>query len=160
MAINASPMYQKAEERFRCATGPQEKVDALQEMLRLVPKHKASEKLQQAIKERIKKARDEAGKAAKVGGGQTRDPFSVPRQGAGQVVLLGAPNVGKSSIVGALTKAKVEIAEFPFSTHTAVPGMALHEDVPIQLVDMPPVMDGQAQGGIEAETPALAAEHC
>jgi len=148
MAINASPMYQKAEERYRCASSPAEKIDALNEMLRLVPKHKASEKLQQLIKERIKKARDEMGKAAKTGAGQQHDPLNVPRQGAGQVLLLGAPNVGKSSIVGALSKAKVEIAEFPFSTHAAVPGMALHEDVPIQLVDAPPVMDGHPQPGM------------
>ncbi len=148
MAVNASPMYQKAEERYRCATSPQEKLDALQEMLRLVPKHKASEKVQQQIKERIKKTKEQVGKAAKTGSGQQHDPMSVPRQGAGQVLLLGAPNVGKSSIVGALTKAKVEIAEFPFSTHAAVPGMAHHEDVPIQLVDAPPVMDGHPQPGM------------
>lgn len=148
MAVNASPMYQKAEERYRCAATPQEKLDALQEMLRLVPKHKASEKVQQQIKERIKKTKELVGKAAKAGGGHQHDPMSVHRQGAGQVFLLGAPNVGKSSIVGALTKAKVEIAEFPFSTHAAIPGMAHHEDVPIQLVDAPPVMDGHPQPGM------------
>ncbi len=112
-----------------------------------MPKHKASEKLQQSIKERIKKIREDAAKVAKTAGRQ-HDPFNVPRQGAGQIVLLGAPNVGKSSIVGALTNAAVTIAEFPFSTHAALPGMARHEDVPIQLVDMPPVMDGHAPGGM------------
>ncbi len=64
------------------------------------------------------------------------------------MVLLGAANVGKSAIVQALTDAKVEVADFPFSTHTAIPGMARHEDVPIQLVDLPPVMDGQALPGM------------
>ncbi|MCG8405524.1 MAG: 50S ribosome-binding GTPase [Phycisphaerales bacterium] len=150
MAVNASPMYQKAEERYRSAVSASEKVAALEEMLRLVPKHKASEKLQVQIKQKLKAARDEMqGGGKKGGGGQARhDPFHVAKQGAGQVLLLGAPNVGKSSIVGALTKAKVEIAEFPFSTHAAVPGMAHHEDVPVQLVDMPPVMEGQPQPGM------------
>lgn len=147
MAVNQSPMYSKAEERYRSAVTPEDRLAALEEMLRLVPKHKASEKLQAQIKQKIKAAREEGQKAHRHGGGG-RDPLAVPKQGAGQVVLLGAPNVGKSSIVGALTTAKVEIADYPFSTHGAVPGMAFHEDVPIQLVDMPPVMDGHGQPGM------------
>lgn len=141
MAVNQSPMYQKAEERYRSAGSPAERVAALEEMLRLVPKHKASEKLQAALKQKLKTAREETQRPQAKGGGGQHDLFHVPRQGAGQVVLLGAANVGKSSIVGALTHAKVEIAEFPYSTHAAVPGMAHHEDVPIQLVDMPPLME-------------------
>jgi ribosome-interacting GTPase 1 len=149
MAVNASPMYAKAEERYRAAHQPAEKIAALEEMLRLVPKHKASEKLQAQLKEKLKRAREELQKGhAKGSGHGPGDLFHVPRQGAGQVVLLGAPNVGKSSIVGALTAAKVEIADFPYSTHAAVPGMAHHEDVPIQLVDMPPIMEGHAQRGM------------
>ena len=150
MAINATPMYKKAEERYRSASTPAERVAALEEMLRLVPKHKASEKLQQQIKQKIKNAREDMQRGQKSGGGAHghHDIFAIPRQGAGQVVLLGAPNVGKSAIVGALTHAKVEIADFPFSTHAAIPGMAHHEDVPIQFVDMPPLMDGHAQPGM------------
>jgi len=147
MAVNQTPMYSKAEERYRSAVTPEDKLAALEEMLRLVPKHKASEKLQSQIKQKIKTAREEGQKAHRHAGGG-RDPFAVPKQGAGQVGLLGAANVGKSSIVGALTEAKVEIADFPFSTHAAVPGMAYHEDVPIQLVDLPPVMEGHAQPGM------------
>jgi len=146
MAVNQSPMYNKAEERYRSASTPEEKIAALEEMLRLVPKHKASEKLQAQLKQKLKAAREDTQKARKHGGG--RDPFNVPKQGAGQVTLLGAANVGKSAIVQALTDARVEVADFPFSTQTAIPGMARHEDVPIQLVDMPPVMDGHAQPGM------------
>lgn len=151
MAVNQSPMYQKAEERYRSAASPAEKVAALEEMLRLVPKHKASEKLQAALKQKLKTAREEMQKGhAKHAGGGHHDPLQVPRQGAGQVVLLGEPNTGKSSILAALTSAKVEVADFPYSTHAAIPGMAHHEDVPIQLVDMPPLMAGHAQPGMIA----------
>jgi len=148
MAVNASPMYAKAEERYRSAHTPAEKVAALEEMLRLVPKHKSSEKLQASLKQKLKNAREELQKSRAKGGGMHHDLFHVPRQGAGQVALLGAPNVGKSSIVGALTQARVEIADFPFSTRAAVPGMAHYEDVPIQLVDMPPIIRNQAQPGM------------
>ena len=150
MAVNASPLYQKAEERYRRAQTPADKIAALEEMTRQVPKHKASEKLQAQIKQKLKAAREESQRGGGKGGAghRDRDPFAVPKQGAGQIALLGEPNVGKSSIVGALTKAKVEIAEYPHSTHTAVPGMAHHENVPIQLVDMPPVADGHAEPGM------------
>ncbi len=149
MAVNASPMYQKAEEQYRAAKTPAEKIAALEEMLRLLPKHKASEKVQASLKQKLKEARGQLAGGHKPGGGHVhKDPFHVHRQGAGNIYLLGAPNVGKSAIVGALTKAKVEIAEFPYSTHAAVPGIAHHEDVPIQLIDMPPIMNGHAQPGM------------
>lgn len=148
MAVNQSPMYMKAEERYRAASTPADKLAALEEMFRLVPKHKGSEKLQAQIKQKIKAAREEMQQGRARGAAVHRDLFAIPKQGAGQVVLLGEANVGKSSIVAGLTEAKVEIADFPFSTHGAVPGMALFEDVPIQLVDMPPIVDGHAQPGM------------
>ncbi len=148
MPVNQSPEYTKADLRFRSAATPADKLAALEEMFRLVPKHKGSEKLQSQLKQRIKVARQELQQPRSRSGVGHRDPFAVQKQGAGQVALLGAANVGKSAIVQALTDAKVEVAEFPYSTHTAVPGMAKHEDVPIQLVDMPPVMDGNAQSGM------------
>lgn len=151
MAVNQSPLYQKAEERYRAATSPAERVAALEEMLRLVPKHKASEKLQAQLKQKLKAAREEAqgGSHHKPAAGH-HDIYHAPRQGAGQVVLLGEPNTGKSSILAALTSARVEVADFPFSTHAAVPGMAHHEDVPVQLVDMPPLLPGHDPPGMIA----------
>lgn len=148
MPVNQSPMYMKAEERYRAASTPVEKLAALEEMFRLVPKHKGSEKLQSQIKQRIKATKEEMEQARGRGGAAHRDLFVVPKQGAGQVALMGAANVGKSSIVDALTEAKVEIADYPFSTHAAVPGMGYFEDVPIQLVDMPPIVAGHAQPGM------------
>ena len=121
MAVNQSPEYKKAEERYRAAAAPAEKLHCLEEMLRLVPKHKSSEKLQSQLKQKIKTARTELQQPKRHGSGP-RDLFAVSKQGAGQVVLLGACNVGKSAIVRALTDAKVEVAAFPFSTHTAIPG--------------------------------------
>lgn len=147
MAVNQSPEYTKAEVKYRAATTADERLRCLEEMLRLVPKHKASEKLQSQLKQKIKAAREEGQKERKHGGGH-RDVFAVPKQGAGQVVLLGEPNVGKSAILAALTDAKVVVADFPFSTQAAIPGMAYHEDVPIQLVDMPPLIDGEPQPGM------------
>src|SRR5206468_9909341 len=63
----------------------------------------------------------------------------VPKQGAGQVVLLGPPNAGKSRLVTRLTKASPQVAPYPFTTREPVPGMMDYEDVRVQLVDLPPI---------------------
>ncbi|MBM4032365.1 MAG: TGS domain-containing protein [Planctomycetes bacterium] len=136
MPANLSPEYKNAEEVYRQAKSPEEKLAALEEMLACIPKHKGTEHMQADLKRRIAKLREAPQGRA---GARTRDIFHVERGGAGQVVLIGLPNCGKSAIVGALTKAKVSVTDYPFGTHAPVPGMAFHEDVAVQLVDMPPV---------------------
>jgi len=135
MPANLTPEYRKAEERYRQAAAPEEKLACLEEMLRLVPKHKGTDKMQADLKRRISqlRRRDEKRHAKRV------NAFSVSREGAGQVVLLGCPNVGKSRIVASLSNGRVEVAGYPFTTQVPTPGMMLYEDVKIQLVDMPPL---------------------
>lgn len=141
MAANLTPQYLKAEEEYRRAQTPADRLACLQEMWRELPKHKASEKLQAELKTKISatKKEIEAGKGApKKSAGVSH---KVPRQGAGQVLLLGPPNAGKSAFVAKVTKAKVEVAPYPFSTREPAAGMMDHLDVRVQLVDMPPVTE-------------------
>jgi len=137
MPANLTPMYLKAEEAFRQAKTAAEKIAALEEMYARLPKHKGTEKMRAGIRRRLAKFRGEAEAAKRRSGGV--DHFYIEKQGAGQFVLVGMPNCGKSALVGALTKARVNVAPYLFATHAPVPGMMLYEDVPIQLVDMPPV---------------------
>src|SRR5436305_1780477 len=107
-------------------------------MWALVPKHKASEKLQAELKTKLSAAREEVEqerKAPKKGGVS----YKVPRQGAGQIVLLGPPNCGKSRLLSRLTRANPTVAPHPFTTHEPQPGMMDWEDARVQLVDLPPV---------------------
>ena len=89
MPANLTPQYSKAEEAYRGETA-QERVECLEQMLQLIPKHKGTEKLQADLKTRLKEAREEvqvekqAPKAAK--------SYRIPRQGAGTVMVIGAPN--------------------------------------------------------------------
>jgi len=138
MAANLTPQYLEAEARYRAARTPEEKLVALEEMWRELPKHKSSEKIQADLKKKLSAARKALQQSGRKGAAHA-DPFCIPRSGAGQVVLLGAPNVGKSSIVGGLSNAHVKIADYPFATVTPVPGMVPYEDIQIQLIDTPPV---------------------
>jgi uncharacterized protein len=137
MPANLTPQYYDAERRYKSASSPQDKLDALKFMLSEIPKHKGTEKLQGDIKKKIAKTKSELQKAAKHG--PKAHSFHVKKEGAGQVALIGAPNVGKSSLVCALTHAKPEIANYPFTTRQPCPGMMNYENIKIQLVDLPPV---------------------
>ncbi len=148
MPANLTPEYKKADEWYRSASTNEEKLAALEEMLRTIPKHKGTEHMQADIKRKISGLRSAAEAGAKKGGGRHVDVFHVPRSGAGQVTLIGAPNAGKSAILAALTSAPVHVADYPFATDKPTPGMARFEDVPIQLVDTPPITADFAPPGL------------
>jgi len=135
MPANLTPDYHRAEAEFRAAKTTEEKIAALEEMLRVVPKHKGTDGLQADLKARLAKLRRMPAKKA----ARATHSHMVPREGAGQVAVVGPPNTGKSALVTALTHATPAVAEYPFTTREAVPGMMAFEDVQIQLVDLPPV---------------------
>jgi len=145
MPANLTPEYQKAEQRLRQADTDAEKLSALQEMLRTIPKHKGTDKMQADIKRRISQLRKQASKRPATKG---LDLFHVPKNGAGQVVLVGPPNVGKSSLVAATTNGPVKVGDYPYTTALPIPGMWPYEDVHIQLVDTPPMTPEHVPPGL------------
>ncbi len=137
MPANLSPDYRAAEERFRRARSVEEKIAGLEEMLRLIPKHKGTEKLQADIKSRLAKFRRQPKKKGPASRADTS--HNVPKEGAGQIVLVGPPNTGKSCLVAALTHAHPEVADYPFTTREPIPGMMPFEDIAFELIDLPPL---------------------
>lgn len=138
MPANLPPQYLKVEDEYRGLTRPGERLEKLREMFRLLPKHKGTEKLQSDLKTKMSRLKDEieaAAPGAKKHGGAPR----LPREGAGRIVLVGPPNSGKSALLAALTNAHPTVAPFPFTTRAPQPGILDVEEVPIQLVDLPPV---------------------
>jgi hypothetical protein len=132
MPANLSPEFHRAEERLRAARTPAERIAAIEEMLRVIPRHKGTEGMQGDLRARLAKLRREPQKK----GGHAFS-HAVPREGAGQVALVGPPNSGKSSLLAALTHAQPEIADYPFTTREAMPGMMAFEDVGFQVLDLP-----------------------
>ncbi len=138
MPANLPPQYYVAEKRLRAAATPSQKKAILEEMLRIMPKHKGTDHLQADLKSRLAKLRREQAKPS----GPTRAPAKVvPKEGAGQVALVGPANSGKSSLVKALTKAQPEVAAYPHTTREPQPGMMDYEDLKFQLLDLPPVSE-------------------
>ncbi len=135
MPANLTPDYLAAERDYKSAETAAEKIAALERMMATLPKHKGTEKMQADIRRRLSQARKES---QKKGAAHAAPFYLVEKEGAAQVALAGPPNSGKSQLLCALTHARPEVAEYPFTTRMPTPGMMHYEDVPIQLVDLPP----------------------
>src|SRR5438309_7404677 len=149
MAANLTPQYLEAEAEYKKAQTAEERLACLKKMYSLLPKHKASEKLQADLKTKISEAKDEVERDKKHPK-KTGVSYKIPKQGAGQYVILGAPNVGKSRLLTRLTRAAPEVAPYPFTTHEPHAGMMDWEDVRVQLIDTPPITADYLEGYVQS----------
>src|SRR5206468_12136940 len=120
---------------------PAEKVEALETMLAIMPKHKGTDHLRAELRARIAGLNQQAQRQA--GGAARTQLYAVRREGAGQVALVGLPNVGKSQLLAALTHATPKVADYPFTTQLPQPGMMPVDNALVQVVDLPPVVAGE-----------------
>jgi hypothetical protein len=137
MPANLPPEYFEAEKSYRAARTAAEKIACLEQMLTVMPKHKGTDKLRADLRRRISKLKSASQSKKSIG--KRESAFRIDKEGAGQVVLVGPANVGKSSLVATLTNAAPEVADFPHSTWKPTPGMMPVGNIQIQLVDTPPL---------------------
>jgi ribosome-interacting GTPase 1 len=119
----------------------EEKIKALEEFLSSVPKHKGTERLREWATKRLAQLREEL-EEKKRKKSTSKSTIFVEKEGAAQIVVIGPPNSGKSTLVNVLTGAKTIISEYPYSTQYPVPGMLKYQDIYFQLVDTPPLEPG------------------
>jgi len=134
---NLPPEYHRIEAELRAARTPEEKIDIYERLIAVIPHHKGTDKLIAMYRQKIAKAREEG--EHRQATAKHAPTYKVERSGAGQIVLVGPPNAGKSSLVKALTGAGPEIADYPFTTRFPAPYMMPFENVRVQLIDAPPV---------------------
>ena len=128
---------------------PEDRLRLMGEFVSLVPKHKGTEKLLRHVKRQMAQLRDDIEdkkKQAKRGGGPS---YYVQKQGAAQVAVVGPPNVGRSSLLRAVTNSTVEVTSWPWGTTWPTPGMLPYQDIQFQLVEVPPIVEGSSEGKSE-----------
>ncbi|MEM3693577.1 MAG: GTPase [Candidatus Bathyarchaeia archaeon] len=128
------------------AKNPSEKIRLMKEFLSLCPKHKGTSRLVAHVKHQIAVLEDEILERRRIAKSGGRSRFFVEKAGAAQVVVLGLTGSGRSSLLAALTNAKATIGTYPYTTKEPIPGMLSFEDVQLQLVEVPALMEGSADG--------------
>ncbi len=138
MPANLTPEYKAAEASYRQAREPKERLEWLREMLRTMPKHKGTDHLQAEVKTRIKELTEQLA-SGKKGGARSAENTSIHPEGAAQILLLGPPNSGKSTLHARLTGSNAAVGPYPFTTQLPQAGMLEYADIHFQLLDMPPL---------------------
>ena len=147
MPINADYKYFEAQKKYNEAKTTQEKLKALQELLSVSPSHKGAEKLRQEIKTKIAKLKEkqEKERLKKKSSGKS---FFIKKEGIVQVALVGLSNVGKSFLLSKLTGARVEIADYEYTTKKPEIGILDYNGIKIQLIEIPALFTGIANKGM------------
>ncbi len=138
MPVNAGIEYGKAEQEYLQADTQEEKLQCLQKMLSLCPKHKSSEKLQKEIKTKIAKLKDSIKKSSKKGSYQK---ISFKREGAALVCIVGTTNSGRSTLLNKLTNANAKVAEYKFTTKKPIQGILDYKGIKLQIIEIPAIVE-------------------
>ncbi len=142
MPINADADFVLAQKKYEEARTLEEKIKYLREMLSTAPTHKGAEKLRKELTQRMVRLRKELEKQKTKKKG--RKSLAVKKQGF-QVVIIGFPNTGKSSLLKKLTNAEPVIADYPFTTKKPEVGMMDYEGAKLQLVEIPALLPGASE---------------
>ena len=143
MPTNLPPEYFAAEKEYKAAVELEDKISSLENLISTIPKHKGTDHLRADLRRRLSKLKDASLSIKKKG--KTESVWHIDKEGAGRVAIIGAPNVGKSALVSALTHAIPKVSEYPMTTWTPTPGMMKFEDVQIQLIDTPALSKEHAE---------------
>ncbi|NMA44310.1 MAG: TGS domain-containing protein [Candidatus Diapherotrites archaeon] len=149
MATNVSIEYANAEKKYHDAKTPEDKLTALLEMRSTVPSHKGCEAMRREISKKIAELKStiERQKNAVAKKGSSSASMYVKKEGVGQVVLIGGPNVGKSFILNKLVgKDIAQVTPYPFATTEPVPAMMDYDGASVQLVELPAIIEGSSEG--------------
>ena len=133
-STNQSPAYQKAHGKFIMAKNDEERINALEEMIRECPKHKSSENMLANLKTRHKKLKEKIERVKKTKKGASKKGIKKEEM---QAVIVGFTNTGRSSLISLLTNADAQVSKYPFMTIFPVIGMMPYSGTKIQIIEVP-----------------------
>jgi len=134
MPANLPPEFLEWQKKLSLAKEAEEKIEILKTMLGVCPKHKGTEKIQEELKKKIAKLKREKPKKVKREG-----IYVVKKEEAGQVLIVGPANAGKTSFLNFICGTNFKVQDYPFTTQIPQVGMAQFENIKIQIVDTPPL---------------------
>jgi len=146
MPANLTPEAADKWALVEAARNPREKILRMQEFLSVVPKHKGTMKLRGRIKKKMALMRKDIEERKQKRAGRSGPKLFIEKEGAAQVALLGLTNVGKSCLLSVVTNADIVVSPVAYTTRKPAPGVLYFEDMQLQIVETPALMDGSAGG--------------
>ena len=143
---NLPPQAKEKWNEVTLTRNPEERLRLMGEFLSIVPKHHGTDRMISQVKKQMAALREEIDKKKRMQKAGSAPTFFVPKAGAAQVAVVGPTNVGRSSLLSAVTNAQVKVTPYPYGTKTPVPGMLLYEDIQFQLVEVPAIVEGSSEG--------------
>jgi len=124
--------------------GVDQRIQDLEEKLEETPVNKATETERGRLKSQIAQLKEEKQKKQKSTGDTSG--YAVEKKGDATVALVGFPSVGKSTLLNKLTNTEVETGAYEFTTLDVHPGMLKYKGANIQIMDVPGLIGGAADG--------------
>lgn len=121
-----------------------ERIKAIEEEMARTQKNKATEFHLGQLKARLAKLRSELLEPTK--SGVKGEGFEVQKYGNARICMIGFPSVGKSTLLNTLTSTESLAAAYEFTTLTCIPGIIQYNDAKLQLLDLPGIIEGAAEG--------------
>ncbi|MDP2899844.1 MAG: GTPase [Candidatus Bathyarchaeota archaeon] len=143
---NLPPQAKEKWNEVTLTRNPEERLRLMGEFLSIVPKHKGTDRMVSQVKKQMATLREEIEKKKRMPKPGSAPTYFVPKAGAAQVAVVGPTNVGRSSLLRAVTNAQVEVTPYPYGTKTPVPGMLPYRDIQFQLVEVPALVEGSSEG--------------
>ncbi|RAO73657.1 uncharacterized protein BHQ10_009669 [Talaromyces amestolkiae] len=123
-----------------------EKIKEIEDEMRKTQKNKATEYHLGLLKGKLARLRAQLLEPAGGAGSGGGSGFDVSKSGDARVALVGFPSVGKSTFLSKITKTRSEVAAYSFTTLTAIPGVLEYGGAEIQILDLPGIIEGAAEG--------------
>jgi ribosome-interacting GTPase 1 len=149
LVTNLPPQAKEKWNEVTLTRNPEERLQLMGEFLAIVPKHHGTDRMISQVKKQMAALREEIERKKKQQKPGSAPVYFVPKAGAAQVALVGPTNVGRSSLLRAVTNAQVDVTPYPYGTKVPVPGMLPYEDIQFQLVEIPALMQGSSEGRAE-----------
>jgi uncharacterized protein len=149
LVTNLPPQVKEKWHEVTLTRNPEEKLVLMGEFLSMVPKHKGTDRMVSQVKKQMAALREEIERKKRMPKPGSAPVYFVPKAGAAQVAVIGPTNVGRSSLLRAVTNAQVEVTPYPYGTKAPVPGMLPYEDIQFQIVEVPALVEGSSEGRSE-----------
>jgi uncharacterized protein len=148
MPTNLPPEAKDKWAEVEATNDPKLKLQKYQEFLAEVPQHKGTMKLRGTVKRKMALIREDLDKkkAQRTGIRSGGPKFFIQKEGSAQIALVGMTNVGKSSLLAAVSNAKVEVSPVPFTSRDPVPSIMNYKDIQLQIVETPALIAGSSDG--------------